>query len=237
MITPEAIRIQCLGYEVAADWYEGNSDEVMLVLIGHGSNKAKYRDFMDILHSETGSSALVLDYTGHGESPFDLDEIRPAQHFLEVITAFDWVAENHPGKKINVMGASYGGFMATQLTKYRSFPKLILRVPAIYPPNVFYDKTITFKEHKHFQDFRNKTTDELLEHPLLKRANEFKGNTLVVTHELDDICPPNETSAFTCAFNADHWEAKGFRHGFGESDISEDQKKDYYQKIVEWLNK
>lgn len=235
MIEFKQIHIPLHGYSIAADWYEGSSDEVLLVLIGHESSKAKYRDMVEALQSGTGTSALVIDYSGHGESPGNLDEISAAEHFLEVITAFDWIANNYSEKKINVMGTSYGGFMATQLTKYRTFPKLILRVPAIYPPDMFYDKTKIYKEHKYFQDFRNKSTDELVGYPPLKRASAFTGKTLVITHEFDDICPANETMAFAKAFGADTWEAKGFKHGFSESDVTEEQKHDYYMKIAEWL--
>lgn len=229
------IQIPLQGYAVAADWYEGSSDAIHLFLIGFQSDRERYREFAELVQSETGGSVLVLEYSGHGTSQFSLGEISPAQHFLEVITAFDWLVDRYPDKKINVVGTSYGGFMATQLTKYRVFPKLVLRVPAIYPPNVFYDKLKIFEGTNHFKEFRNNSTDELVSHPLLKRASEFAGKTFVVTHEFDTVCPPNETAAFAKAFNADHWEAKGFKYGFGESEVSEEQKREYYLKITEWL--
>lgn len=229
------VDIPMQGYSVAADWYEGAGDEVTLFLIGFNSDRERYGDFARALIAETGSSVLVLEYSGHGTSKLELGEITPAQHFLEVITAFDWLAEKYPDKKINVIGTSYGGFMATQLTKYRAFPKLVLRVPAIYPPDVFYDKLKIYEGNDHFKEFRSKSTDELAKHPLLERARKFAGKSLVVTHEFDDVCPPNETSAFTRSFSADHWEAKGFKHGFGESEVTEEQKQEYYQKIAEWL--
>ncbi|MDQ2973385.1 MAG: alpha/beta hydrolase [bacterium] len=235
MAEPIVTQIPLTGYSVDADWYQGTSHEVLLVLIGYESKKAKYREMIQVLRSQTGTSALVLDYSGHGESPFDLGEIRPAQHFLEVVTVFDWLSKNQPGKSINVMGSSYGSFMATQLTKYRTFPKLMLRVPAIYPPNVFYDELKTFENTNHFSEFRSKSTEELVTHPLLKRSKEFVGKTMVVTHELDDICPPNETNAFIQSFDAEHWEAKGFKHGFNASDVTEEQKQEYFHRLAEWL--
>lgn len=230
----QEVEIPCVGYSVKADLYEASSEEVVLMLIGFTSNKAKYADFADVIVEETGSSVLVLDYSGHGESPFDIDDLTPAQNFLEVITTFDWLKQQYPDAKVTVIGTSYGGFMATQLTKYREFDRLVLRVPAIYPPNVFYDKIKTFESTQHFQNYRH-NTENLHEHPLLKRASEFAGKTLVVTHELDTVCPPQETGAFTKAFSAETWEAKGFKHGFGESEVTEEQKQSYYHKITEWL--
>lgn len=229
-----SMKIPLTGYEVDADLYEGSNNEVYLILIGYTSDRVRYQEFAEIINSELNASVLVLEYSGHGESPYELGEISPAQHFLEVITVYDWLKDKYSEKDINVIGTSYGAFMATQLTKYRTFPKLVLRVPAIYPPNVFYDKLKTFDKNLHFQDYRHNTKD-LHEHPLLKRTSEFPGKTLVVTHELDTICPPNETGAFTKAFGADTWEAEGLKHGFADSDVTDEQKKEYFLKITDWL--
>ena len=228
------VQIPLTGYAVEGDWYDSDSGRALLVLIGFASNKAKYCDFARKLQAVTGASVLVLEYSGHGDSPFDLGEISPAQHFLEVIAAFDWLKDQYPDESIGVLGTSYGGFMATQLTKYRTFDKLVLRVPALYPPDVFYDKLKTFENTNHFQSYRS-ATPELENHPLLKRASEFSGKTLVVTHELDDICPPNETGAFTRAFNAETWEQPGFKHGLSETTPEASVLEAYYQKIAEWL--
>lgn len=227
------MHIPCAGYSLSADWYDKKSDEVLLVLPGFMSAKANYADFVSSIIEQTRSAALVVDYTGHGESPFILEDIRPAQHFMEVITAFDWIVEHHPNKKIAVLGTSYGGFHATQLTKYRSFNKLALRTPALYPPDMFYTQ------------WRNIDRDEILQyrsdpgnmrdHPLLNRAKRFKGRTLVVAHELDKSCPKVSTDAFIEAFSATTWTAPGLKHGFRESKVSPSQTDDYNRKIAAWL--
>jgi len=234
MIKTKQIQIPCAGYSIAADWYEGTNDEVLLVLPGYTSTKANYSGLVQAIVEKTDVSALVIDYSGHGESPFELDDLTPAQNFLEVITAFDWTVENHPEKKITVMGTSYGGLHTAQLTKYREFYKIIFRVPAIYPPNSFYTK---WKDvgADHYLEYR--TNADLSAHPLLARAKSFKGQTLVITHELDTMCPPNNTDAFIDAFTADHWEALGFKHGLDKSDVTEEQINEYIKKITDWINK
>ncbi len=138
---PETTDIQCVGYAVKADIYEGRKDgAILLSLIGRTSKRTKqrYYDFLPKLSKELGITTVIFDYTGHGDSPFDIEELSPAQHFLEVITVFDWIKEKYPNRKIFVIGSSYGGFLATQLTKYREFDGLILRAPAIYKPSDFY---------------------------------------------------------------------------------------------------
>lgn len=225
------IAINCIGYNIAADWYEGTSDEMLLVLVGFTSNKSKYQDFVQTLVSDAGMSALVVDYSGHGESPFELDELTPAQHFLEVITAFDWLKNLYPNKKINVMGTSYGGFLATQLTKYRSFNKLVLRVPALYPPEDFYTKWGDNSD-VHRKEYRERYSDDI-GHPLLRRVSKFGGKTFVVIHEKDELCPENTTTAFAEAFSADVWRVPGFAHGIGNK--TQDELRTYYNKIADWL--
>lgn len=234
MTQPKEISIACVGYDVKADWYEGSTNKVLLVLLGYTSSKDQYVQLVSFIVENTGTSALVLDYSGHGASPFNIKDLTPAQNFLEVITAFDWIKDKYPEKSVLVMGTSYGGFQATQLTKYREFDKLILRVPAIYKPSDFYTKWRDMEIHRH--DYRINTKD-LDNHPLLKRASDFKGKTFVITHELDDVCPPNSTMPFVRAFNADHWEAKGLIHSFKDSIKTEEQKQEYYNKIAEWLKK
>jgi uncharacterized protein len=232
---PKRIDIKCEGYSVAADWYEADTNVVLLNLIGFNSNINKYNKMLSSIVEQTNISVLTIDYSGHGDSPFDINDLTPAQNFLEVITAFEWVKNNYPNSKIYVMGASYGGFLATQLAKYRTFEKLILRVPAIYKPENFYTAWGKY-EVEEGRNYRE-TAEKLVDHPLLKRASNFKGKTLVITHELDDVCPKNSTMAFVEAFKADHWDAKGFQHGFGQSDVTDEQLQEYYNKISDWLLK
>lgn len=235
----QEVTVRCIGYEVAADVYHGEkADRVVLFLVGFGSSKANYGDLAGEITMRTGFSSFVLEYSGHGTSTIDINDITPAQNFLEVITFFDWLRKQHPKSKITVVGTSYGGFLATQLTKYRQFEKLILRVPAIYPPEDFYTKwgeqdlsdPLNYK-----QEYRN-DPDNLKSHPLLKRAQRFTGNVYVLTHELDESCPKATTDAFIEAFKpVDTYDAKGFRHGFRQSMPDETQIAAYHDTLEKWI--
>ncbi len=230
---PTSIHIPCIGYSLAADWYDGTTDEVILDLPGFTAGKAKYAELLSEIAKKTGAHALSIDYSGHGESPYDIQDVSPAQNFLEVVTAFDWITEYHPGKKITVMGTSYGGFHAAQLTKYREFQKLILRVPAMYPPDIFYTKWGQIDRDATL-DYRS-NAEGLHSHPVLRRASRFDGKTFVITHELDRMCPQQSTDPFVAAFSADTWEAKGFKHALAESNASQEQKDEYTNRIVQWM--
>lgn len=232
----KTITIPCVGYEIAADWYDGaaGNKNVLLVLVGYNSCKANYVELATMIVQKTGYSVLVFDYTGHGDSPFVLEELSAAQNFLEVITAYDWLTANHPEMKISVMGTSYGGFMAVQLTKYRSPKKLVLRIPANYRPETFYTKWKDIDLLELRNVYRSNPAN-FVKHPLLGRASNFDGEAYVLTHELDEECPKATTTPIAEAFGAEIWEAKGFLHSFSDSTVSDTQREEYQKKIAEWL--
>lgn len=228
------IQINCVSYSIAADLYENGTDKIMLVLPGWTSSKASYKDLVSFIVHEAKTSALVIDYTGHGESPFDAMEVRPAQHFLEVIAAFDWIKQNYPHAEISVMGTSYGGYMAVQVTKYRDFASLVLRVPAIYAPRDFYSLN---KDIDRQHERRYREDQEFLDtHPLLARASKFEGRTLVVWHELDEYVPKETTNKYIEIFKADNYLAKGWKHSF-KADAPEEEKLAYKKAITDWLQR
>ncbi len=234
--------IACAGYSIKADWYEGeNHDEVILVLKGFTSSKSRQTVFTDYMAGTTGASALVIDYTGHGDSPFDLNDTRPAQHVLEVVYAFDWIRTKYSNAKISVIGNSYGSFLGAHLTHYRTFKQLVLRAPAIYRPEALYDVwSVRFDdEHRYRQSIEEYRTDPvaLRSSPLLDTQHSpFQGRVLVVVHENDEIIPRQTSDGFIEAFNADTYIAEGFNHAVSQSDISDEQLNNYHEQIANWLN-
>lgn len=229
-------QIECSGYAVIADWYEsGNTSKVLLNLYGYSSNRSRQAELINSIVAGTGVSALVFDYSGHGESPFKIESTRPAQHFLEVIYAFDWLLEKYPDSEITVMGTSYGGFLATQLTKYRSFENLILRAPAIYKPSDFYTMWRDIDRDWTRNVFR-KDAEALASHPLLARASKFTGRALVMVHEHDESIPSQTTDAFIRTFSADTYIAEGFQHALSDPRNPKDNFADYYGAICKWIN-
>ena len=230
----EEVKIENIGYTLLADWYETAKDNVLLVLPGFGSTKERYEELVEELVGSTGYSALVLDYAGHGKSPFDINDLSRADNFSDVIAAFDWLVNNHGQKKITVIGTSYGGFHAAYLTKFRQFQDVIFRVPASYPEETLYTKLGTMKDG-HSKEYRL-NPDNYIDHWLFTHTDSVQGRALLVTHEFDAVCPPVATKPFAEAFNADIWEAPGFMHGFKESDASEEQLHSYYKKLSDWIN-
>lgn len=231
---PKTLDINCVGYAVKADIYEASGDgPLLLQLIGRTSRRTKprYFDFLPRLAKELGITSVIFDYSGHGDSPFDIEDLYPAQHFLEVITVFDWIKQRYPNRKIFVIGSSYGGFQATQLTKYRTFDALVLRAPAIYRPSDFYTLWKDY-DNAATQAFRH-DTEALAKHPLLARAANFKGKTLLVVHENDEQIPKQTTDAYVNAFHPEIYLAKGLPHSLDQA--GQPQIDDYNQYVLDWL--
>lgn len=227
------VDIPCLGYQLKADFYDNGSDKVILSLIGWSSAKSRYADLLTGICQRTGMSALVFDYSGHGESNFPLSKTRPAQHFLEVICAYDYLRENYPNAEIIVMGASYGGYMAAILNQFRPVKRQVIRVPGLYKPEDFYSYAPDWRNDSLYEYRRDPKL--VASNPLFKKAKEYKGTTLVVVHEKDEQIPSFITDEYIKAYEADVYLAKGLMHSFGEDPPRE--KVEAYQKaIADWLN-
>lgn len=229
------ISISCPGYNIEADWHEGTTNQkIILTFVGFGSSKKSNFDFMAKLVDMTGMSALVVDFSGHGESPFNVDETIPAQHLLEATKAYDWTRANYPESTIYVMGTSYGGFMAAYLTRFRSVEKLILRTPAIYEPNSFYTEhrlidKILVREYR-------KDTEALKNHPIFLQSSINEIATLLVVHGEDKSVPRETTDVYAFIFNAETYIAEGFAHAFRDPANPQEGTPAYYDALATWLN-
>jgi len=237
----KSFEIACTGYSIMADWYEGeNTDQILLILHGFTSSRSRQADVTNYMVNATGASALVIEYTGHGESPFDLKDTRPAQHAIEAICAYEWIEKNYPDAKITVIGNSYGSFLAAHLSHYKSFEKMVLRAPAIYRPEALYDLwSVRFNDEEAYgraiRAYRN-DLPLMLAGPLLDtRTLKFHGPTLVVVHENDETIPRSAAQAYIQAFQADSFIAGGFSHAVSQSNISAEQLDAYYKQIADWL--
>lgn len=230
----KTLDIECVGYSVKTDVYEGSDKgPVLLSLIGRSSHRTKQRyfDFFPKLAKDLGITTVIFDYTGHGDSPYNIENLSPAQNFLEVVTAFDWIKKTYPEKEVSVVGSSYGGFLATQLTKYRKFERLILRAPAIYRPGDFY--TLKKNEDEAATQAFRVNADALAKHPLLTRVSRFEGKVLLVVHENDERIPKETTDAYSNALNPVVILAKGVSHSLDNA--TGQQVNDYNQGIIDWL--
>lgn len=235
-MNPKQISIPITDYSIQADWHEGAElSAVLLTFVGFSSSKKSNSEFVANVVKQTGVSVLVVDLSGHGESPFNLDETMPAQHLMEAVKAYDWIKAKYPERAIYVMGTSYGGFMAAYLTRFRAVEKLVLRTPAIYLPQDFYTA------HQHIdklsvREYR-KDSEALKKHPLFLQEALHVPSTLLMVHSNDEDIPTETSDIYRQVFGASVHTAEGFAHAFRDSSNPQDQVPAYYQAICDWLVK
>lgn len=238
----KSIKIPCTSYSIAADWYEGQgTQDVLLVLPGYTSSKARQQDFISAIKKASDVSVLAIDYSGHGESPFELKDTSPAQHALEAVYAYDWIKDHSDTVNISVAGSSYGGFIGAHLSKYREIKNLILRAPALYRPSDFYNLWAARLQNEelyrsNIERFRN-TDDVRMRSPILTQPSLIKGETLVVVHDKDEVIPVTTTNAYISAYDADSYVAADFTHAVSKSPVTQAQLDEYYTYISRWLMK
>ena len=236
-MNPKQITIPCLDYAIAADWYEGsNPTEILLTIVGYSSTKARNAEFIAEISKKTGMSSLALDLSGHGESPFELDDTKPAQHLLEVTAAFDWLRTKYPEAKISVMGTSYGGYMAAWLTRFRNFDKLVLRTPALYKPEDFYSPHSLIHKSNELVAYR-KNTELIMRNALFLQESVFDGKVLLVVHGNDEDIPTETSDLYQDNFAAEIYLAEGFMHGFRDLRNPQESGEAYKTAIADWLQK
>lgn len=238
MIKPTEVDIEMKGYTCKADFYDaGNPSQTVLYLIGHTSTKESYENLVTRVLDKTNMNALVLDYSGHGVSPFDLDDCTQDMNFAESIRAYDWISTNYPESEIFVVGTSYGGYFAALISGYRKVKKVIMRVPGAYSWDWFYTK---WKDliNENERIVHRQSPEIVTENPVLRKAaSVHEGETYVLTHSEDTICPKVSTDAFIELFNAENWVAEGFIHGFADSNPTVEMMDEYQSKIAEWLKR
>lgn len=233
------VDIQCITYTIKADTYQGSDDtKVIIVLHGYSSSKQSQQPHAKALAEQTGAHVVALELSGHGNSPMELGATRPAQHLLEVVCAYDWVVSQYPGAAISVSGASYGGFLAANLSQYRPLDALILRAPAIYPPQALYDPwslRLADVEGYTKKAAAYRTNVELLSaHPLFHTECSYQ-RALVMVHEHDEMVPRQTTDAYINALNADSFIAEGFKHNM-KNGTTIPQMEAYHTRVADWFN-
>lgn len=229
------ITIPCTEYSIAADWHEyGESQGILLVFVGFGSSKKSNSDFVARVVTDAGLHALVVDLSGHGESPFDVNVTTPAQHIQEAVAAYDWVASNHPGMPIHVMGTSYGGFISAFLSKFRPVKRLVLRTPAIYEPSTLFTQHQLIDKIE-VREYR-KSTEVVAKHPLFAQDGVAESQTFLLVHGEDKSVPSETTGVYREKFGASLYIAEGFAHPFRDPSNPQEGIEPYYEQIIAWLS-
>jgi len=179
---------------------ENISKKLPAVLFIHGwTSSEKGYIPRAIAVSRLGFVCLTFSMRGHGESEGNLEHLSRQDHLEDCIAAYDYLTSqaNVDKNKIHVVGASYGGYMASLLTAQHDSASLVLRAPALYPDDQFTTPTLHLIR-KNIQIYRQKNLSHQ-ENKALAALHAYPNNVLLIESENDQDVPKPTTNNFAQA--------------------------------------
>ncbi|MCU1720544.1 MULTISPECIES: alpha/beta hydrolase family protein [unclassified Pseudomonas] len=213
------------------------SAKVPGILFVHGWGGSQQRDLARAKHiTGLGCVCMTFDLRGHEKTESQRRSVTREQNFADVLAAYDKLV-GHPAvdtSSIAVIGSSYGGYLATLLTRQRPVKWLALRVPALY----WDDEWSAPKQgldRQRLSQYRLMTLGPG-DNRALAACAEFSGDVLLVESEQDDYVPHSTLmsyrSAFVCAHSLTHRIVDGADHALS----SDRSQKAYSALLTAWIS-
>ena len=175
------------------------------VLFVHGWGGCQERDLARAQQiAALGCICLTFDMRGHMRTEALRQTVTRQQNLADVVAAYDHLlAQPHVDPDaILVIGASYGGYLATILTALRPVKWLALRVPALYKDEDW-DTPKRALSRSALEDYRNRVL-EPDDNRALRACRAFRGDVLIVQSGHDHLVPPPVIVSYRSAFQHTH---------------------------------
>lgn len=175
------------------------------ILFIHGWTSKKERSYQYANGlAKLGYISLLFDMRGHGESEGDINKATTKEFFDDVLSTYDYLTKTKGVDKANIsaVGSSFGGYLAAILATKRRVKRLVLRVPADYPNDVF-DKPkmqTSGSDNPALVAWRTRSRKPS-ETYALEAISNFDGNILVIESEKDDVVPHQTVQNYINAIN------------------------------------
>lgn len=139
--------------------------------------------------AKTGAICMTFNLRGHGDSDGKLDQFSRVDHLNDVLTAYDYLTSlpTIDKRRVGIVGASYGGYLASISTTKRVVRWLVLRAPALYKDDGFNQPTASLIR-KDIQVYRQSQIDPQY-NLALKALTTFKNDVLLLECEKDTVVP------------------------------------------------
>lgn len=163
------------------------SKKLPVVLFIHGWNTGEKNYIVRAeAVSKIGFNCLTFDLRGHGQSQGNVDKLSRFDHLQDVLAAYDFLSSQKL-KNIHVVGNSYGGYLATLLSKKRNIASLVLKSPALFPDAGFTLPTVQIDFDKNRQVMSKNII--ISENKALSALHDFKNPVLLIESEADTAVP------------------------------------------------
>jgi hypothetical protein len=170
---------------------------------------------------QAGFVSLTFNLRGHARTVEQRETVTRAQNLCDVMGAYDLLAAQSDvdAEHIAVVGGSYGGYLATLLTRERDVRALALRAPALYKDADFDRPKRELNLDPDLPAYRRRRLDPP-DNIALAAAARFEGDVLVVESEHDSVIPhpviANYLRAFRAAASVQHEIVRDADHGLSQ---------------------
>jgi pimeloyl-ACP methyl ester carboxylesterase len=179
------------------------------ILFVHGlrSDQSGYRHRARMAASQLRVVCLTFDLSGHGEhvSSLPLESFSPQDHLAEVVAAYDELASHSSvdPARIGVCGASYGAYLAANLTQQRPVKRLLMRAPALFGDDEFRRPLGSLRRPGVYAPASRAVSS----------LAAFTGETLILESGADEVIPHEVVEAYrTACRGAQHQMIDGADH-------------------------
>lgn len=235
-IHSEAIEIR-VDNESIAGTVLSPSAKVPGILFVHGWGGSQQRDLARAKQiTGLGCVCMTFDLRGHEKTENQRRSVTREQNLADLVAAYDCLV-SHPTvdtSAIAVIGSSYGGYLATLLTRVRPVKWLALRVPALY-----WDDEWTLP--KQALDRQRLSQYRLTalgpgDNRALAACAEFAGDVLLVESEQDDYVPHSTLMSYRSAFVSAHSLTHRLVDGADHALSSDRSQKAYSAMLTAWVS-
>lgn len=188
------------GEKLIGDLYIPDNKDGKLpgVVIYHGSGSSKKRhEDRAVALAEAGFITFNFDFRGCGESDGDFADQTISKSYQDALGGYDVLISSPllDRSRVGIWGGSYGGYLATLVTKSRPVKSLLLAAPAIFSDD-WREVPVTKIEEEEKEMFRREAELNKKNTEALKLISDFKGSLLIEEHEKDEIIPHRIVKAY-----------------------------------------
>lgn len=213
------------------------SPKVPGILFVHGWGGSQQRDLARAKQiTGLGCVCMTFDLRGHEKTENQRRSVTREQNLADLLAAYD-ILVSHPAvdtSAIAIIGSSYGGYLATLLTRLRPVKWLALRVPALY----WDDEWAVPKQALDRQRLSQYRLMSLGpgDNRALAACAEFAGDVLLVESEQDDYVPHTTLMSYRSAFVSAHSLTHRIVDGADHALSSDRSQKAYSNILSNWVS-
>ena len=206
--------------------FEGEGREAPVVIMCHGFHSSKDNPITTRALTqklvERELSVFRFDFTGHGESQGDINEITPLAGLDDLKSAIKTLNE----RKIAPYGSSFGGYVALLYVSNHPVLALVLKAPVS-----------NWSKVQISSDRGSKFREEVKDINIYQQAKNIEAPTLIIHGDKDDVVPIEQSQKLIKALGSKIKTLeiiRGANHDIRGQNLEKTNTKiaDFFQKIL-----